>query len=247
MDSGPHHLVQLSPPAERAHVLGLARHRLLLPEHVLHLHPGNRGDPRVLHPGRLQLRQAAVAGTQLPVLPKSGHDDAADGGHPDPHLPAVPGPEVAQHVHAHDRAVLVRRAGVLHLPAAAVLPGPACRTGRGCTHRRRQFAAHPVGHRRSAVAAGHRHSVDFLLPAALQRVSQSIAVPERSREVPDGPRHADVPGNLHQRLAAHDGGHGHFHSADHLSVPDGSTALHPRHSVDRPGWTIDRQLHQAER
>ena len=66
------------------------------------------------------------------------HDDAAGRGHADPAVPALQPARLARHVPAADRAVLVRRRRLQHLPAAPVLHDDPARPRRGGPDRRRR-------------------------------------------------------------------------------------------------------------
>ena len=80
--------------------------------------------------------------------------DGAVGGDDRPELPAVPDARLAGHALAADRAALVRRRAVLHLPAAPVLHDDPARLRRGGQDRRRQLAASAVGDPGAALPPG---------------------------------------------------------------------------------------------
>src|SRR5207248_577381 len=119
--------------------------------------------------------------------------DGALGSHDRAELPALQVAWLARHARAADRAALVRRRPVLHLPAAAVLPDDPARLRRGGQDRWRELDPRPLGDPGPALPAGDHDRGDLLVPLPLERLHRAADLPEHAREVHDLARPALLP------------------------------------------------------
>ncbi|CAA9284486.1 MAG: ABC transporter, permease protein 2 (cluster 1, maltose/g3p/polyamine/iron), partial [uncultured Corynebacteriales bacterium] len=136
---------------------------------------GDRGDDQ-LGAGRLRLRLLPLPRAGRAVRAGARLDDAARRGHDGPGLPGVERHRSGRLAGAAVGGQPVRL-GVLHLPAAAVLPRPAAGRVRGRPGGRARLRRAVLADRAAAVQAGADHHLRLRAAVELDRPGQAADLP----------------------------------------------------------------------